>query len=81
MSSQVGHENSRKDVEAQLMQLSQVQLAHIVSSAVSQALIRQMQEIVQPVQAPIQFDVPTFEGDSAASWLTWSQRVVYQAKA
>ena len=27
------------------------------------------------------FDVPVFEGDGAASWLTWSQRVVYQARA
>ena len=36
---------------------------------------------VQHVQAPIKFDVPVSEGDSAASWLTWSQRVVYQARA
>ena len=36
---------------------------------------------VQQVQSPIKLDVPVFEGDSAASWLTWSQRVVYQARA
>ena len=33
------------------------------------------------MQSPIKFKIPTFEGDSAASWLTWSQRVVYQARA
>ena len=36
---------------------------------------------VQQVLTPIKFDVLIFEGDSAASWLTWSQRVVYQARA
>ena len=35
----------------------------------------------QQVQSLIKFDVPVFEGDSAASWLSWSQRVVYQARA
>ena len=34
---------------------------------------------VQQVQPPIKFGV--FEGGSAASWLTWSQRVLYQARA
>ena len=36
---------------------------------------------VQQVQFPTNFDIPTFKGDSAASWLTLSQRVVYQARA
>ena len=36
---------------------------------------------VQQVQSPIKLDVPVFEGDSAASWFTWSQRVVYQTRA
>ena len=36
---------------------------------------------VQQVQTPTKFDIPVFEGDSAARWLTWSQRVVYQARA
>ena len=36
---------------------------------------------VQQVQTPIKFDVPVFEGDSAVSWLTWSGRVEYQARA
>ena len=36
---------------------------------------------VQQVQSPTKFEIPAFEGDSAASWLTWSQRVVYQARA
>ena len=35
----------------------------------------------QQVQTSIKFDVPAFEGDSTASWLTWSQRVLYQARA
>ena len=35
----------------------------------------------QHFQTPIKFDVPAFEGDSTASWLTWSQRVLYQARA
>ena len=36
---------------------------------------------VQQVQTPIKFDIPVFEGDSAASCLAWSQRVAYQARA
>ena len=36
---------------------------------------------VQQVHSPINFDVPVFEGDSAASWMTWDQRVLYQARA
>ena len=36
---------------------------------------------VQQVQSPAKFDIPAFEGDSAASWLMWSQRVVCQARA
>ena len=35
----------------------------------------------QQFKTSIKFDVPTFEGDSTASWLTWSQRVLYQARA
>ena len=35
----------------------------------------------QQFQPPIKFDVPAFEGDSTASWLTWSRRVLYQARA
>ena len=35
----------------------------------------------QQLQTPIKFDVPAFDGDSTASWLTWSQRVLYQARA
>ena len=36
---------------------------------------------VQQVQTPITFDVPVFEGDGTASWMTWDQRVLYQARA
>ena len=35
----------------------------------------------QQFQTPINFDVPAFEGDSTASWLTSSERVLYQARA
>ena len=35
----------------------------------------------QQFQPPIKFDVPAFEGDSTVSWLTWSQRVLYQSRA
>ena len=78
----------------------QLQLAQIVSNAVSQALTHQMQRIgsspppaneanhvtrnttaAQQFRTPIKFDVPAFEGDSTASWLTWSQGVLYQARA
>ena len=39
----------------------------------------QLQKVPQ-LQPLIKFDVPVFEGDSAASWLTWSQRVAYQVR-
>ena len=73
----VGHEIRGTDDSAQVVLLTHIQVAQIVSNAVSQALTRQMQQF----QTPIKFDVPTFEGDSTASWLTWSQRVLYQARA
>ena len=62
---------------AQVVRLTQIQIAQIVRNAVSQALTHQMQQF----QTPIKFDLPAFEGDSTASWLTWSQRVLYQARA
>ena len=77
-----------------------MQIAQIVSNAVSQALTHQMQHIgnsppsataanyvpqnttaAQQFQTSIKFDVSAFEGNSTASWLTWSQRVLYQARA
>ena len=61
--------------------MTQLQIAQIVSNAVSQALTHQMLSAAQQFQTPIKFDVPAFEGDSTASWLTWSQRVLYQARA
>ena len=59
----------------------QIQIAQIVSNAVSQVLTHQMLTAAQQFQTPITFDVPAFEGDSTASWLAWSQRVSYQARA
>ena len=35
----------------------------------------------QQFQTTIKFDVPAIEGDSTTRWLTWSQRVLYQARA
>ena len=86
---QVGHEISGADDGAQVVQLTQMQIAQIVSNAVSQALTHQMQQIgnsppsataanyvpqnttaAQQVQTTVKFDVPLFEGDSTASWLT-----------
>ena len=96
----IGHEIPWADDGAQVVQLTQLQIAQIVSNAVSQALTHQMQQIenilpsataanhvaqnttaAQQFQTPIKFDVPVFEGGSTASWLTWSQRVLYQARA
>ena len=74
----VGHEIPGEDNGAQLVQLTQIQIAQIVSNAVSQALTHQTLTAAQQFQTPIKFDVPAFEGDSTASWLTWSQRVLYQ---
>ena len=77
-----------------------MQIAQLVSNAVSEVLTHQMQQIrnslpsataanhgtqntiaAQQFQTSIKFDVPPFEGDSTASWLTSSQRVLYQARA
>ena len=94
----VGHEIPGADDDAQVVQLTQIQIAQIVSDAVSQALTHRMQQIgnsppsapaanhvtqntTAALQTSIKFDVPAFEGNSTASWLTWSQRVLYQARA
>ena len=94
----VGHEILGADDGAQVVHLTQIQIAQIVSNAISQALTHQMQQTgnsppsataanhvtqnttEQHCQTSITFDVPAFEGDSTASWLTWSQRVLYQAR-
>ena len=95
---QVGHEIPGADDGAQVVQLTPVQIAQLVSNAVSQALTQHMQQVgnsqqptprenqgsqntTQQVQTPIKYDVPAFEGDSTPSWMTWSQRVTYQARA
>ena len=89
----VGHEIPGADDGAQEVQMTQTQIAQIVSNAVSQALthsdtavtaanhVTQNTTAAQQFQTPIKFDVPAFEGDSTASLLTWSQRVLYQARA
>ena len=97
---QVEHEIPGANDGAQVIQLTQMKIAQIVSNAVSQVLTHQMQQIgnsppsvtaanyvpqnttaAQQVQTSIKFDVPAFEGDRTASWVTWSQRVLYQARA
>ena len=49
-------------------------------SATAANYVPQNTTVAQQVQTYIKFDVPAFEGDSTASWLTWSQRVLYQAR-
>ena len=95
---QVGHEIPGADDGAQVVQLTPVQIAQIVTNAVSQALTQHMQQVgnstqpaparnhvsqntTQQVQSPNKYDVPAFEGESTASWLTWGQRVIYQARS
>ena len=98
---QVGHEVHGADDGAQVVHLTQMQIAQIVSNAVSQGLtthhmqqkrnsplsataanhVPQNTTTAPQFQTSIKFDVPAFEGDSTASWLTWSQRVLYQARA
>ena len=96
----VGHEIPGANAGTQVIQLAHVQIAQIVSNAVSQSLTHQVQQLgnslpsataanhvtqnttaAQQFQTLIKFDVPAFEGDCTASWLTWSQRVLYQARA
>ena len=42
--------------------------------------MKQNTTAAQQFQTPIKFDIPAFEGGSTASWLTWSKRVLYQAR-
>ena len=68
----VGHEIPGAENDAQVIQLTQVQIAQIVSNAVSQALTHQLQQLgnipsTQQYQTPIKFDVPAFEGDSSTT--------------
>ena len=57
------------------------QIRNSPPSATAGIYVTQNTTAVQQFQTPIKFDVPAFEGDSTASWLTWSQRVLYQARA
>ena len=53
----IGHEIPGADDGAQVIRLTQIQIAQIVSNAVSQVLTHQIQQF----QTPIKFDVPVFE--------------------
>ena len=57
------------------------QLGNSSPSATAANDVPQNTTAAQQFQTSIKFDVPAFEGDSTASWLTWSQRVLYQARA
>ena len=57
------------------------QIGNSPPSATAANFVPQNTTAAQQVQTFIKFDVPAFEGDSTASWLTWSQRVQYQARA
>ena len=57
------------------------QLGNSLPSTTAANPVTQNTSAAQQFQPPIKFDVPAFQGDSTASWLTWSQRVLYQAWA
>ena len=83
---QVGHEISGADDGAQVVQSTQMKIAQIVSnaalthqmqqignsppSATAANYVPQNTTAAQQVQTSIKFDIPAFEGDSTASWLT-----------
>ena len=56
------------------------QIRNSPPSAIAGNNVTQNTTAAQQFQTPIKFDVPAFEGDSTASWLAWSQRVLYQAR-
>ena len=74
---QVGREIPGEEEGAQMMQLTQVLPHHWQLQPVT----TQNTVAVQQVRSPTKFGIPVFEDNSAASWLAWSQRVVYQARA
>ena len=91
----LGHAIPGAEEGGQLMQLAQVQLAQVVSSAVRQALTQHVPQTAsnpplaaatstaaaQQVQSPTKLEIPAFEGDSSAIWLTWSQGLVYPGQS
>ena len=77
----VGYEIPWADNGVQVVQLTPVQIAQIVSNADTPDTAAQRDgKNCCKVQTPIKYNVPAFEGESTASWLTWSQRVIYQAR-
>ena len=50
------------------------------SATAANRVMQNTSTAAQQFQTSIKSDVPAFEGDSTASWLTWSQRVLYQAR-
>ena len=57
------------------------QIGNIPPSATAANHVPQSTTAAQQVQTSIKYHVPAFEGDGTASWLTRSQRVLYQARA
>ena len=56
------------------------QIGNSPLSATPANYVPQNTTATQHFQTSIKFDVPAFEGDSTANWLTWRQRVLYQAR-
>ena len=69
------------NVVSQALTHQMQQIRNSPSSATAANHVTQNTTAAQQFQTHIKFDVPAFEGDSTASWLTWSQRVFYQARA
>ena len=57
------------------------QIGNSPPSATAANYVPQNTTAAQQFQTPIKFVVPASEGDSTASWLTWSQRTLDQARA
>ena len=57
------------------------QIGNSPPSATAANYVPQNTTAAQQVQTSIKLDIPAFEGDSTSSWLTWNQRVLYQASA
>ena len=69
------------DAVSQALTHQMQQIGNNPPSATAANPVTQNTTAAQQFQTPIKFDVPAFEGDSTASWLAWSQRVLYQTRA
>ena len=67
------------DAVSQAVTQHMQQIRNNPPSATAANHVTQNTTAAQQFQTPIKLDVPAFKGDSTASWLTWSQKVLYQA--